>query len=546
VEDGTIRARYEKLTGERTFYLREAYRSALVTLPALVPDEQDIRDRTNDVELAKPFQSLGARGVNNLASKLLMTLFPPTSPFLRYEIILGEDEADDVALREQIQGHLARREAAIQRQVDTSGTRVKLFLALKHLLVAGNTLIYIEPEGTIQVFPLNAYVVKRDTIGNPVEVVYVEAMDRSTVQDERVLKALKDAPEAAQGGPDSAGDEPVHVYTKLSWEGKRLHASKEVAGLIFEEQSFKAEESPWLALRFTTIDGEDYGRGFVEEYRGDLTSYEELSRALIFSAANAAMMIPLVHPNGSVKLKSFQNAQNGEAIVGRPEDVTFVTANKFADMQVAQATANNLAQALAADFMLNQSFQRQAERVTKEEIQRMAEELEDTLGGTFSVLSQELQLPLALRYEKQLERDGTLKKLPEGSTRLAVVTGLAAIGRGHDLARLREFLAQVMEIAVAFPQITDYLPEGVILRRIEQGTGIEPLGLKRDDEVAQERAAAKKEAQSTMQRAQLMDKVAGPLAKGFADANAGDPAAAIGALTGGAGGGGAPTPQQGS
>jgi hypothetical protein len=536
VNDATIRSRYEKLQGERTFYVREAYRSALVTIPALVPDEQDIRERTNDIELAKPFQSLGARGVNNLASKLLLTLFPPTSPFLRYEIILKEQDQDNVALREQIQSVLARREAAIQREIDTNGIRVKLFLALKHLIVSGNSLIYLEPDGGMQVFPLNAYTVKRDTIGNPVEVVYVEAMERATVTDPKVLDALANAPEPSEPDGDRTGEEPVHVYTKLRWEGKKVRCSKEVAGMVYDEEEFKAEDSPWLVLRFTAIDGEDYGRGFVEEYRGDLTSLEELSKAVIFSAANAAMMIPLVHPNGSVKLKSFQDAQNGQALIGRPEDVTFVTANKFADMQVANQAVDRLAQALAADFMLNSAFQRQAERVTAQEIRLMAQELEDTLGGTFSVLSQELQLPLARRYEKQLERKGELQKLPKDTVRLAVVTGLAAIGRGHDLNRLREFMGMVQEMAQAFPQITDYLPEGVVLRRIEQGTGIEPLGLKRDDEVAQQRERQKQEAASMAQRQTMMEKGVGPAVQNMG----GDPQALVGMLTG------QTPPQQGS
>ncbi len=252
---------------------------------------------------------------------------------------------------------------------------------------------------------------------------------------------------------------------------------------------------------------------------------------MIFSAANAAMMIPLVHPNGSVKLRQFQNAQNGEAIIGRPEDVTFVTANKFADMQVANQAVDRLVQALSADFMLNSAFQRQAERVTAQEVRLMAEELEDTLGGTFSVLSQELQLPLARRYEKQLERRGELSKLPKGTVRLAVVTGLAAIGRGHDLQRLREFMGMVQEMAAAFPQITDYLPEGVVLRRIEQGTGIEPLGLRRDDEVAASRERAKQEAKQAAQQQAMMEKGIGPMVQSMSGA-AQNPQALVSLLTG--------------
>ena len=37
-------------------------------------------------ELPQNFQSIGARGVNNLSSKLMLSLFPPTLPFMRLEL----------------------------------------------------------------------------------------------------------------------------------------------------------------------------------------------------------------------------------------------------------------------------------------------------------------------------------------------------------------------------------------------------------------------------------------------------------------------------
>ena len=37
------------------------------------------------------------------------------------------------------------------------------------------------------------------------------------------------------------------------------------------------DTSPWLVLRFNAVDGENYGRGRVEEFIGDLKSLEALS-----------------------------------------------------------------------------------------------------------------------------------------------------------------------------------------------------------------------------------------------------------------------------
>ena len=59
--------------------------------------------------------------------------------------------------------------------------------------------------------------------------------------------------------------------------------------------------SPWLVLRFNTVDGEDYGRGRVEEFIGDLRSLNGLSQALVEGASVASKVIFLVSPSATTK-----------------------------------------------------------------------------------------------------------------------------------------------------------------------------------------------------------------------------------------------------
>lgn len=66
-------------------------------------------------------------------------------------------------------------------------------------------------------------------------------------------------------------------------------------------------------------------------------------------------------------------------------------------------------------FLLNSAVQRQGERVTAEEIRYVAGELEDTLGGVYSILAQELQLPLAKRLLNQQQAIGAMAQLPRYS-----------------------------------------------------------------------------------------------------------------------------------
>jgi hypothetical protein len=493
---------YLKRTSERATYLEEAHRSALVTIPSITPDQQDICQRSEPVILPKPFQSLGARGVNNLSSKLLLTLLPPTAPFMKYELT-GETrdaaEAEGAEITE-LKSKLARREMRVQAEVDKQGIRNQGFQILRRLLIEGNVMAYAHPsEGGLKVFAMCAYTVKRDGEGNLLDLIYVEKLDRTTIDDERLLAMIAESDPSAMADKD--GD-PIFLYTRVLRQDRKTFKSwQEFDGRMIEgtEETHNAKTLPWLVLRYTSIDGEDYGRGFVEEYRGDLTSFEQMSRDMVFASANAAKVVWAVDPASPTKFKKFAEVPNGGAVSAGPNDITAIRLDKGGDMNVVLQQMASLSKDLSADFLLNSSFQRQQERVTAEEIRRMAEELEDTLGGVFSLLSQEFQLPLARLLEAYLiKTDKTFQRLPEGATSIGVVTGLAAIGRGQDLQRLREGMALLGEMAQISPGIVDYVKESDLNTRIWNGSGVDTEGLLYTEEEVGEirsqraRAAAQK------------------------------------------------------
>ena len=70
-------ARYSQLETRREPFLTRARDAAKLTIPSLLPPS----GHTGHSKFSTPAQSLGARGVNNLASKLLLALLPPNSPF---------------------------------------------------------------------------------------------------------------------------------------------------------------------------------------------------------------------------------------------------------------------------------------------------------------------------------------------------------------------------------------------------------------------------------------------------------------------------------
>jgi hypothetical protein len=526
---------YRQRIEAREHYLFEAWRNAKLTIPHLVPDTDDALEASTPKRLPKANQSLGARGVNNLAAKLLLALLPSNSSFFRYvmsEEALDEAEETNTELSE-LESRLARRESRINTEVELQGIRTKAYQVFRHLIVTGNVVAYLQPEGGLQVIKLNAFTAKRNPDGKLLDLIYVEPMDRQALPPklEEMLPARTPAEDANNDQSKIKG-----LYTRVLWDAdtKKYESWQEFCGeeVPDSRETHDPETMPWLVLRYSAIDGEDYGNAFVEDYRGDLTAYDQLSRDAKFLSGNAAKVIFGIKPASVLKPRKFQEASNGAAVVMEPDDVTAVQLNKTADSQVTTLQLDRLERALSASFLLNSSFQRNAERVTAEEIRRLAEELEDTLGGVFSLFAQEFQKPLAAIVEDNLVRtQAGFNKLPEGAVRIGVVTGLAAIGRNQELENLRNFGGLVAEWSTMLPGLPQRLVEGSLIKMLATGTGVQTDGLIKTDEKYAEEQQAAQQAQSTQTMGAEAAKGLGPAVAGAAQNL--DPEQLAQALTGG-------------
>ena len=103
----------------------------------------------------------------------------------------------------------------------------------------------------------------------------------------------------------------------------------------------------------------------------------------------------------------------------------------------------------------------------------MAGELEDALGGIYSIMSQEFQLPMVQIIMHRMERTKKLPALPKGLVRPTITTGLEALGRGHDLNKLTTF-AQVIANAQALPP---EINRADFFTRVGTSLGIDMAGL---------------------------------------------------------------------
>jgi hypothetical protein len=421
-------------------------------------------------------------------------MLPVNTPFFRFAIskaaLVKAFGANALEKKSELEEGLADYEKEVMSEVETAALRVSVFEIMLHLIVAGNACMYMPLEGGIKVYHLDSYVVVRDPMGAVLELITEEQVSPLALEAslrDMVLTQLKDKGKEAE--------KTVRLHTCIKREDGKFKTWQEVEGIRVPDTdgTYPLTKSPFIPLRWNKIDGQDYGRGHVELLQGNLQSAEGLTQSIVEGSAASAKMLLLVNPNGVTKPKTIAEAPNGAIRTGNAADVTVVQGQKSADLQVAQATLERIEGKLEAAFLMHASVQRNGERVTAEEIRFMASELEATLGGVYSVLAQEFQLPLVTRLIEQMVKAKRLNPLPK-IVKPTIVTGLEALSRGHDLQKLDVFVSGLAqnfgpEALAKYVNVSDYLT------RRATALGLDQKGLVRSaDEVAQADQAMQQQA----------------------------------------------------
>jgi hypothetical protein len=501
--EDTAQSRWKDLECHRSMYLRRAVDASKLTIPTLIPESDQSSGDFNANQIPSLYQGAGARGVSSLAAKLLLALMPPSQPFFRLTIDAGkvrnwiqqqgtgQSEPDVLSKLDQL---LSSMERQILMRFDKLQARNAVFEAVKHLLVGGNALLYVGAD-SVRMYGMRSFVLDRDPEGNVTEIVIRE----------QVAEKFMPAKEPGDSG-DDGDDDREDVYTHVTidptdeqpvqwyqeYDGTKLRGTAGFSQL---------DANPWIPLRLHRVAGEYYGRGLVEEVIGDLQSLESLTKAIVQGSLIAAKAIGLVNPNGVTRADVLARAENGAIVPGNAADVEFLQVQKNNDFSTALSTMQLIERRLQYTFLTNEAVQRDAERVTAEEIRLMAESLEQGLGGVYSVLSAELQLPLIRRVLSLMMKEGDLPEIPKGLVEPQVTTGLEAIGRGNDKQRLTQFLSTVA--ASLGPQVfVQYINPTELIRRFAAADGIDTAGLVKDEQAIQAEQAQQQQAMLGQQLAQ--------------------------------------------
>ncbi|AKM29409.1 phage tail protein [Pandoraea faecigallinarum] len=512
----TAQQAWEAGSLKRTALLSRCEKYAAFTQPIICPP-QGYNEQSE--ELQTDFQSLGNQLVNNLSNKLMLALFAPSRPFFRLDVpsqLLQQLMTRLDVPVESLQGQLAVAERNCIKQLDKMGIRPKLYLALKHLIITGNCLIVLgkKKDAPMRVLGLKRFVVKRSMTGRIIEIVIHEKVrfDELEHDVQAHLKSVKPQQYGRMNPLDPTTCTEVSYFKWIRWDGEkeRYTETTQIGDLDLGPQfqgTYSEKDLPYRVLTWELADENDYGTGLVEQNSGDFAALSVLSESEVKGAILASEFRWLVNPAGQTNAKDLENSENGAALPGVKDDIIPLITGTGANMQFVDTVATKYVNRLGRTFLLGASVIRDAERVTAEEVRLVANELETALGGVYSRLAIDFQLPMAYWL---VELTGV--KLGETEIEPTIVTGLDALSRNGDLDNLKACIMDLAALSGLPPQAQFVLKMDAIAQAIFAGRGVDSTQyIKSPDE--------QKAQLENQQAAALAQQVARPVSSAFLNAN---------------------------
>lgn len=423
-------------------------------------------------------QSLGAKLVKNLSSKITLTLMPPSasgfrfSPDLRALQVLTGGNPDMIS---QINADLSAGVDLVNKQIEAQDIRKHIFGLIDHQLLVGSCIMEKVPNKGIKTHSLRNIVVTLNDVGDCIQMCVLEELKSLPVELQGTIP--EDAKEGDKYKLYTMGilDENTEIWTMY----------QEIGGqLIGQEKSYKADKFPFSYQGMLWNTGEPYHRPFVEDYYGSLNSYDKLSKVLTQGALIASKSLTFVNERGGRTRKAdVANSQNGAVVDGSAEDVTSFQHNKNFDFQVPMQVRAELRQELEEAFLAKNSITRQAERVTAEEIRQMAQELESAMAGVYATISNRITKQIVMWIMNEL-------KLKFKAVNVDIITGLNALGLSNEVAKLDGFMTRLAQM-----EKTVWVKDKELVDRYANGYGINTVNLIKTPAEVQQEMQAQQQAQ---------------------------------------------------
>ncbi len=476
------------------------------TLPYLMADVVKA-GRNGRVLVERDFQELGALFVNNLSAKLTQLLFPTQYPFFQasasstFKEFASTKGFNEDALR----ATFAKMEMAANKRLFINSGYAALIVALKHLIVTGNVLLYRDSaKGQVIAYGVQNFSVKRDGTGELLDCILRELTTFEALPPD-LQNALRIASPSKYSRPETTVEKYTRIH-RVSRNGKtNFEVSQEVDNVKVGIPSvYPKNLCPFMCPTWVLIAGEHYGRGMVEDYAGGFARLSALSEAAALYGIEIMRVVHLVGAGSGSDIDDLAGSESGEWVRGDPNNIAAHEAGDANKLAVVEKSIEQVIIRLAKAFMY-QGTTRQAERVTAYEIQKDAQEAEYALGGVYSTLSGGIQIPLAHLLLTEVS-DVAEAGLITGELAPDVTAGIPALGRSSDVQNLI-MAAQEINAVIPVTQMDSRINPKRVVDMILSGRSIDQTSVfftEAEQKANSEAQLAQQQAQTALQTADAL------------------------------------------
>lgn len=384
----SLAERYAEWDRDRQPSLERKREYAALTLPFLLPPNGWVDGNT----LPVPWSSASAESINALASRIVSVLLPVVGSRIFELGVTAPFNGEPPTPDEVVLGMNRLTQFSTERLLNTN-IRSVLYRAYQHLIVAGDVLLYVRPDGRgFHLHGVDHFVVRRDPSKfnqwTDLIVVTWEPADKNG--------PAPVVPSSLSGMARRGNRQMSPIFTQVTREenGTFTTVVERKGVQTITQDSYSA----YLPLRWRELDNADYSFSMIEELGGDVHALDAKAKALTDLTLMVAEHRTLVDPSGLTETRDLVESSNGAVIPGREGDVGY--------MQFAQpTTVGAVLQVVQADetkmgrrFLQNSLVQPRGDRVTARQSVIIAEELEQQLGGVVTFSAGELMEPMIRAY----------------------------------------------------------------------------------------------------------------------------------------------------
>ena len=470
--------------------------AARISIPWLYPAEEGDTLDPDQMPVPENFQSLMARGCSNMASNLTLTTWPVSVPAFEFRPNVGILESDEIPpeVKQEMIRLLHIRDIVIASALETGirgpkdrpASRVKFrttkYLSNLSLVVLGDSLTRMHDDFRWSQYRLENYVTDRDDCGDVNYHIIRERKDLEFLPD----KILRDTFGLRRKDVMEMGDQERirTMFTRVRWQPntkkwvieQEMELSETDRTII---NTVEEQVSSWISSQWSLFPGDNYGRGFVELNIGDATAFDSLSLYMREFAAMCSKMTPCVDGGSNVKPRDLEQPSGVPLMGTRVEggkvmDVAFLTVDKTADFSVVAQVYQALRRDLGASMLIESEMQPKQDRVTREQILSIRNELEKaTVGAMAANNDTDVEATIA-RADHVLVKKKIVGPLPKDAVEMRMLTGVAALSQSVRRTKLENFIRTAPLLGEAAIQ---YIDMPTALRTLARYDNIDEPGL---------------------------------------------------------------------